>query len=136
MIALAIAGAYLLSDSSRHLGLGSRSKEVAYSEWTPFDGHLDLPPVLWTRVAGIRRRSVRVWGLQRMEVPSVHRGPSRSVTRLPVVTGGIRRSMENRAHIAADAVGSVRAEGLEPGATVIEIARPLERGHDRDRATR
>lgn len=29
--------------------------------------------------------------------------------------------METRAHIAADAVGSVRAEGLEPGATVMEI---------------
>lgn len=29
--------------------------------------------------------------------------------------------METRAHMAADAVGSVRAEGLEPGATVIEI---------------
>ncbi len=29
--------------------------------------------------------------------------------------------MDTKAHIAADAVGSVRAEGLEPGATVIEI---------------
>jgi hypothetical protein len=29
--------------------------------------------------------------------------------------------MDSRAHIAADAIGSVRAEGLEPGATVIEI---------------
>ncbi len=29
--------------------------------------------------------------------------------------------MDTRAHIAADAVGSVRAEGLEPGATVTEI---------------
>jgi Antitoxin VbhA len=29
--------------------------------------------------------------------------------------------MDTRAHIAADAVGSVRAEGLEPGSTVIEI---------------
>jgi hypothetical protein len=29
--------------------------------------------------------------------------------------------MDTRAYIAADAVGSVRAEGLEPGATVIEI---------------
>jgi hypothetical protein len=29
--------------------------------------------------------------------------------------------MDTRAHIAADAIGSVRAEGLEPGATVIEI---------------
>ncbi len=29
--------------------------------------------------------------------------------------------METRAHMAADALGSVRAEGLEPGATVIEI---------------
>lgn len=28
---------------------------------------------------------------------------------------------DSRAHIAADAIGSVRAEGLEPGATVIEI---------------
>ena len=30
-------------------------------------------------------------------------------------------SMDSRAHIAADAIGSVRAEGLEPGATVAEI---------------
>lgn len=29
--------------------------------------------------------------------------------------------MDSRAHIAADAIGSVRAEGLEPGAIVIEI---------------
>jgi len=29
--------------------------------------------------------------------------------------------METRVHMAADVVGSVRAEGLEPGATVIEI---------------
>ncbi len=29
--------------------------------------------------------------------------------------------MDSRAHIAADAVGSVRAEGLELGATVIEV---------------
>jgi hypothetical protein len=29
--------------------------------------------------------------------------------------------MDSRAHIAADAIGSVRAEGLEPGRTVIEI---------------
>ncbi len=29
--------------------------------------------------------------------------------------------MDSRAHIAADALGSVRAEGLEPGATVTEI---------------
>lgn len=29
--------------------------------------------------------------------------------------------MDSRAHIAADAVGSVRAEGLEPGAAVIDI---------------
>lgn len=29
--------------------------------------------------------------------------------------------MDTPAHIAADAIGSVRAEGLEPGATVIEI---------------
>jgi hypothetical protein len=29
--------------------------------------------------------------------------------------------MDSRANIAADAVGSVRAEGLEPGATVTEI---------------
>jgi hypothetical protein len=29
--------------------------------------------------------------------------------------------MDSRAHIVADAVGSVRAEGLEPGAVVIEI---------------
>jgi hypothetical protein len=29
--------------------------------------------------------------------------------------------MNTRAHIAADAIGSVRAEGLEPGAIVIEI---------------
>ncbi|MGO9762329.1 MAG: hypothetical protein ACLP1Q_13825 [Solirubrobacteraceae bacterium] len=29
--------------------------------------------------------------------------------------------MDSRAHIAADVIGSVRAEGLEPGAVVIEI---------------
>lgn len=29
--------------------------------------------------------------------------------------------MDTRAHMVADAIGSVRAEGLEPGATVIEI---------------
>jgi hypothetical protein len=29
--------------------------------------------------------------------------------------------MDSRAHIAADAIGSVRAEGLEPVATVAEI---------------
>jgi hypothetical protein len=29
--------------------------------------------------------------------------------------------MDTRAYMAADAVGSVRAEGLEPGSTVIEI---------------
>ena len=29
--------------------------------------------------------------------------------------------MDTRAHIAADAVGSVRAEGLEPGETVIKL---------------
>jgi hypothetical protein len=29
--------------------------------------------------------------------------------------------MDTKAHIAADAVGSVRAEGLEPGTTVLEI---------------
>jgi hypothetical protein len=29
--------------------------------------------------------------------------------------------MDSRAHIAADAIGSVRAESLEPGATVAEI---------------
>jgi hypothetical protein len=29
--------------------------------------------------------------------------------------------MNSRAHIAADAIGSVRAENLEPGATVVEI---------------
>jgi hypothetical protein len=29
--------------------------------------------------------------------------------------------MDSRAYIVADAVGSVRAEGLEPGAVVIEI---------------
>lgn len=29
--------------------------------------------------------------------------------------------MDSRVHMAADAIGSVRAEGLEPGATVIEI---------------
>jgi Antitoxin VbhA len=29
--------------------------------------------------------------------------------------------MDSRAHIAADAVGSVRAENLEPGTTVVEI---------------
>jgi Antitoxin VbhA len=36
--------------------------------------------------------------------------------------------MDSRAHIAADAIGSVRAEGMEPGATVIEI---LDRWVDR-----
>jgi hypothetical protein len=30
-------------------------------------------------------------------------------------------AMDTRAHIAADAIGSVRAEGLEPGVTVVEI---------------
>jgi hypothetical protein len=29
--------------------------------------------------------------------------------------------MDSRAHIAADAVGSVRAEGLEPGAAVVRL---------------
>lgn len=29
--------------------------------------------------------------------------------------------MDSRVQIAADAIGSVRAEGLEPGGTVIEI---------------
>jgi hypothetical protein len=29
--------------------------------------------------------------------------------------------MDTRAHIAADAIGSVRAEGLEPGTTVVEV---------------
>jgi hypothetical protein len=29
--------------------------------------------------------------------------------------------MDARAHIAADAIGSVQAEGLRPGATVIEL---------------
>jgi hypothetical protein len=29
--------------------------------------------------------------------------------------------MDSRAHIIADAIGSVRAEGLEPGTAVIEI---------------
>jgi hypothetical protein len=29
--------------------------------------------------------------------------------------------MDSRAHIAADAIGSVHAEGLKPGATVAEI---------------
>jgi hypothetical protein len=29
--------------------------------------------------------------------------------------------MDSRAHIAADAIGSVRAEGLEPGATVVAL---------------
>jgi hypothetical protein len=29
--------------------------------------------------------------------------------------------MDTRAHIAADAIGSVRAEGLEPGMTVVEV---------------
>jgi hypothetical protein len=29
--------------------------------------------------------------------------------------------MDSRANIVADAIGSVRAEGLEPGAAVIEI---------------
>jgi hypothetical protein len=36
--------------------------------------------------------------------------------------------MDTRAHIAADAIGSMRAEGLEPGATVTEI---LDRWIDR-----
>jgi antitoxin VbhA-like protein len=36
--------------------------------------------------------------------------------------------MESRVHIAADAIGSVRAEGLEPGATVVEL---LDRWVDR-----
>lgn len=31
------------------------------------------------------------------------------------------RLMDTRAHIAADAVGSVRAEGLEPGSLVTEV---------------
>jgi hypothetical protein len=30
-------------------------------------------------------------------------------------------AMDTRAHIAADAIGSVRAEGLEPGVTVVDI---------------
>jgi hypothetical protein len=29
--------------------------------------------------------------------------------------------IDSRAHVVADAIGSVRAEGLEPGATVVEI---------------
>jgi hypothetical protein len=29
--------------------------------------------------------------------------------------------MDSRAHIVADAIGSVRAEGLEPGKAVIEV---------------
>jgi hypothetical protein len=29
--------------------------------------------------------------------------------------------IDSRAHAVADAIGSVRAEGLEPGATVVEI---------------
>jgi hypothetical protein len=29
--------------------------------------------------------------------------------------------MDSRAHITADAIGSVRAENLEPGATVVEV---------------
>jgi hypothetical protein len=29
--------------------------------------------------------------------------------------------MDARAHIVADAIGSVQAEGLQPGATVIEL---------------
>jgi hypothetical protein len=29
--------------------------------------------------------------------------------------------MESRAHIAADAIGSVRAEGLEPGTIVLDL---------------
>lgn len=38
-------------------------------------------------------------------------------------SGGIlvQTPMDTRAHIAADAVGSVRAEGLEPGAFIVEI---------------
>lgn len=42
------------------------------------------------------------------------RGSAQSVSWLHAI-------MDTRAHIAADAIGSVRAEGLEPGATVIEI---------------
>lgn len=30
-------------------------------------------------------------------------------------------AMDSRTHIVADAVGSVRAEGLQPGATVVQI---------------
>ncbi len=36
--------------------------------------------------------------------------------------------IDSRAHVVADAIGSVRAEGLEPGATVVEI---LDRWADR-----
>jgi hypothetical protein len=40
---------------------------------------------------------------------------------MPVVTGDILGLMDTRARMAADAIGSVQAEGLEPGVTVIEI---------------
>jgi hypothetical protein len=36
--------------------------------------------------------------------------------------------IDSRAHVVADAIGSVRAEGLEPGAMVVEI---LDRWADR-----
>lgn len=36
--------------------------------------------------------------------------------------------MDSRAHIAADAVGSVRAEGLEPGAAVVGLLDEWVRG--------
>jgi hypothetical protein len=38
---------------------------------------------------------------------------------IPGILGGIE--MDSRAHIVADALGSVRAEGLEPGTVVVEI---------------
>jgi hypothetical protein len=33
----------------------------------------------------------------------------------------VEASMDTRAQIAADAIGSVRAEGLEPGRTVVQV---------------
>jgi hypothetical protein len=45
--------------------------------------------------------------------------------RAPIVPGNdgilVLVVMDSRAHIVADAIGSVQAEGLAPGATVVEI---------------
>jgi hypothetical protein len=40
---------------------------------------------------------------------------------MPTLDGIFMVVMDTRAHMAADAIGSVRADGLEPGSTVIEI---------------